>query len=102
MVFGKFVSRESDDFDACKSRFAKIKTARPALVFEPEMKEALGRGFNCGFWETLHIEIFLKIAAGIWFGLVISHPRWSIQVFESATIMKLLFISATDWPDQSK
>lgn len=44
MVFASFYPENPDDFDLLKVALSKLKLQDPALVYEPEMKEALGRG----------------------------------------------------------
>ena len=57
MVFASLYPENPDDFDLLKEALAKLALNDPALLFEPESKEALGRGFRCGFLGTLHTEI---------------------------------------------
>lgn len=57
MIFASVYPAVPDDFDALKAALAKLKLSDPAFVFEPEMKEFLGRGYRCGFLGTLHAEI---------------------------------------------
>jgi len=102
MVFASLYPENPDDFDILKVALSKLKLNDPALVFEQEMKEALGRGFNCGFLGTLHIEIIAeRLEREFDLDLVISTPSVVYKVFDQKD--KEIFIySASDWPDQSK
>jgi len=102
MVFASLYPENPDDFDLLKVALSKLKLSDPALVFEQEMKEALGRGFNCGFLGTLHIEIISeRLQREFGLNLVISTPSVVYKVFDQKD--KEIFIySASDWPDQSK
>jgi len=102
MVFASLYPENPDDFDVLKVALGKLKLNDPALVFEQEMKEALGRGFNCGFLGTLHIEIISeRLHREFGLRLVISTPSVVYKVFDQKD--KEVFIySASDWPDQSK
>jgi len=102
MVFASLYPESPDDFDVLKVALGKLKLNDPALVFEQEMKEALGRGFNCGFLGTLHIEIISeRLHREFGLNLVISTPSVVYKVFDQKD--KEVFIySASDWPDQSK
>ena len=102
MVFASLYPENPDDFDVLKVALGKLKLNDPALVFEQEMKEALGRGFNCGFLGTLHIEIISeRLQREFGLNLVISTPSVVYKVFDSKG--KETFIhSAADWPDPSK
>jgi len=102
MVFASLYPENPDDFDVLKVALSKLKLNDPALVFEPEMKEALGRGFNCGFLGTLHIEIISeRLQREFGLKLVISTPSVVYKIFDQKD--KEIFIhSAVDWPDQSK
>ncbi|MEI7424641.1 MAG: translation elongation factor 4 [Candidatus Staskawiczbacteria bacterium] len=102
MVFASLYPENPDDFDLLKVALSKLKLSDPSLVFEQEMKEALGRGFNCGFLGTLHIEIISeRLSREFGLNLVISTPSVVYKVYDQKG--KEIFIySAADWPDQSK
>src|SRR3989344_1715836 len=75
MVFASFYPENPDDFELLKVALSKLKLQDPALVYEAEMKEALGRGFRCGFLGTLHVEIISeRLEREFGLGLVISTP----------------------------
>jgi len=57
MIFASLYPEDSDDFDLLKTALLKLKLNDPSLTFESETKEALGRGFRCGFLGALHVEI---------------------------------------------
>jgi len=101
MVFASLYPEDPDDFDNLKVALGKLKLSDPALVFEQEMKEALGRGFNCGFLGTLHIEIISeRLQREFGLTLVISTPSVVYKAINQKD--KEIFIySASDWPDQS-
>jgi len=101
MVFASLYPENPDDFDVLKVALGKLKLNDPALVFEPEMKEALGRGFNCGFLGTLHIEIISeRLQREFGLNLVISTPSVVYKIYDNKN--KEIFIySAADWPNQS-
>jgi GTP-binding protein LepA len=101
MVFASLYPENPDDFDVLKTALAKLKLSDPSLVFEAEMKEALGRGFNCGFLGTLHIEIISeRLEREFGLTLVISTPSVVYKIYDKKD--KEVFIySASDWPDQS-
>jgi len=101
MVFASLYPENPDDFDVLKVALSKLKLSDPSLVFEQEMKEALGRGFNCGFLGTLHIEIISeRLQREFGLTLVISTPSVVYKVFNQKG-KEVLIHSATDWPDQS-
>jgi GTP-binding protein LepA len=101
MVFASLYPENPDDFDVLKVALSKLKLSDPSLVFEQEMKEALGRGFNCGFLGTLHIEIISeRLQREFGLTLVISTPSVVYKVFNQKD-KEILIHSAADWPDQS-
>ncbi|KKQ23097.1 MAG: Elongation factor 4 [Parcubacteria group bacterium GW2011_GWA2_37_10] len=99
MVFASLYPENPDDFAALKVALGKLKLNDPALVFEQEMKEALGRGFNCGFLGTLHIEIISeRLQREFGLNLVISTPSVVYKIYDQKG--KEVFIySAADWPE---
>ena len=102
MVFASLYPENPEDFENLKVALGKLKLNDPALVFEQEMKEALGRGFNCGFLGTLHIEIISeRLSREFGLNLVISTPSVVYKVFDQKG-KEILIHSASDWPDQSR
>jgi GTP-binding protein LepA len=101
MVFASFYPENPEDFDVLKVALSKLKLSDPALVYEPEMKEALGRGFRCGFLGTLHVEIISeRLEREFGLGLVISTPCVIYKVFDKKGKESFVY-SASDWPDAS-
>jgi len=101
MVFASLYPENPEDFDLLKVALSKLKLNDPALVFEQEMKEALGRGFNCGFLGTLHIEIISeRLQREFGLNLVISTPSVVYKIINNKN-EEVLIYSASDWPDQS-
>ena len=94
MIYASFYPENSDDFDSLKDALAKLKLSDPALVFEIESKESLGRGFRCGFLGTLHAEIISeRIKREFNIDLVISSPSVVYKINDQ------LIYSASDWPN---
>ncbi len=101
MVFASFYPENQDDFDLLKVALSKLKLQDPALVYEAEMKEALGRGFRCGFLGTLHVEIISeRLQREFNLGLVISTPSVIYKLFDKKGQEQVIY-SASDWPDPS-
>jgi len=99
MVFASLYPENPDDFDNLKVALSKLKLQDPALVFEQEMKEALGRGFNCGFLGTLHIEIISeRLSREFGLDLVISVPSVVYKIIDQRGKQVSIY-SATDWPE---
>ncbi len=101
MVFASFYPENPDEFDVLKVALSKLKLSDPALVYEPEMKEALGRGFRCGFLGTLHVEIISeRLEREFGLGLVISTPCVIYKIIDKKLKESFVY-SASDWPDPS-
>ncbi|OGZ63346.1 MAG: elongation factor 4 [Candidatus Staskawiczbacteria bacterium RIFCSPHIGHO2_02_FULL_34_10] len=99
MVFASFYPENPEEFDVLKVALGKLKLQDPALVYEAEMKEALGRGFRCGFLGTLHVEIISeRLEREFNLGLVISTPSVIYRIFDKKNQERVIY-SASDWPD---
>ncbi len=101
VVFVSFYPEDTDQFGVLRDVLEKIKLTDPALTFEPEFREVLGRGFRCGFLGSLHAEIISeRLRREFELELVITSPSTVYKIIdnkgEEVTIM-----SPADWPESS-
>jgi len=99
MIFASVFPEDADDFDNLKVALSKLKLNDPAFIFEPEMKEFLGRGYRCGFLGTLHAEIVCeRLFREFDLDLIISSPSVVYKINNNKG-QELIIYTTSDWPD---
>jgi len=99
MVFAGLYPENPDDFETLRDALSKLKLNDASLIFEPESKEALGRGFRCGFLGSLHAEIITeRLRREYNFDLIVSTPSVVFKVvFKNDKVLNIY--SPSDFPD---
>ena len=56
-VFASMFTVKSEDYERFRDALSKLILNDSSLIYEPEVSDALGFGFRCGFLGTLHMEV---------------------------------------------
>ncbi|MBI2574125.1 MAG: elongation factor 4, partial [Candidatus Wildermuthbacteria bacterium] len=94
-----FYPQDPNQFNALKDALAKLRLNDPSFTCEMEAKEALGRGFRCGFLGVLHSEIISeRIQREFHIDVVISRPSVEYTVVDKKG-KRLAVQTPSDWPE---
>ena len=97
MVFAGIYPENPDDYELLKEALAKLKLNDASLIFAPELKESLGRGYQCGFLGYLHVEIVSeRLRREFGLNLVISIPSVVFKIINQKN-QEIFIYSPSDW-----
>jgi GTP-binding protein LepA len=87
VVWASFFPTDQGDFFLLGDSLSKLKLSDSSLIFEERSSMVLGRGYECGFLGTLHLEIIaerLKREFNIEF--VVTHPSVNYKITKQGSV----------------
>jgi GTP-binding protein LepA len=102
VVYASIFVESTEEYPILRDALHKLKLSDSSLVFEPESKEALGKGFRCGFLGMLHLDIITeRLRREYELELIISTPSVSYTIEQTNGEIYTIY-SASDFPDSTK
>jgi len=101
-VFAGLYPVEASEYDQLRESLEKLKLNDASLLYEPEVSQALGFGFRCGFLGLLHMEIVQeRLERQYGMNLITTAPTVVYQVQQSDG--KILMVdNPSKMPEASK
>jgi GTP-binding protein LepA len=101
-VFAGLYPVESSEYDQLRESLEKLQLNDASLLYEPEVSQALGFGFRCGFLGLLHMEIVQeRLERQYGMNLITTAPTVVYQVEQSDGSI-LLVDNPSKMPEASK
>jgi GTP-binding protein LepA len=101
-VFAGLYPVESNQYEALRESLEKLKLNDASLMYEPEVSQALGFGFRCGFLGLLHMEIVQeRLEREFDMDLITTAPTVVYEV-ELSDRSKVVVDNPSKMPDPSK
>lgn len=101
-VFAGLFPVNADDFEDFRDALGKLTLNDASLVYDPEVSDALGFGFRCGFLGMLHMEIIQeRLEREYDLDLITSAPSvvYEVVLRDGSTIQ---IDNPSDLPDPSR
>ena len=99
MVFLSVYPEDSNDFELLKNALEKLILTDASLIFKPELKAGLGRGYQCGFLGLLHAEIIIeRLKREFDLNLILSIPSVLFKLIDKTNKSYFIY-SPSDWPE---
>jgi len=101
-VFAGLYPVEASEYDQLRESLEKLKLNDASLLYEPEVSQALGFGFRCGFLGLLHMEIVQeRLERQYGMNLITTAPTVVYQVQQSDGTI-LMVDNPSKMPEASK
>ncbi len=101
-VFAGLYPTEANQYEGLRDSLEKLKLNDSSLHYEPEVSQALGFGFRCGFLGLLHMEIVQeRLEREFDQDLITTAPSVVYQVVQADGVVKMVE-NPSKMPDQGR